>query len=125
MRFIYILVLQMVSGVLSPLFQRKDADTQSRSLVGESVLGLRRFCSAGFQTCCVADFQIGRALKISSRVGLQGRLQVRKPAIQQARRPALLLFTAMPRYAPASLRFKYFRASMSIHRTVESPIKIT
>src|SRR4051812_10448547 len=70
MRFIYILVLQMVSGVLSPLFQRKDADTQSRSLVGESVLGLRRFCSAGFQTCCVAT---------SVRLLLKQRQLVRRP----------------------------------------------
>ena len=40
--------------------------------------------SAGFQTCCIADFQIGRVLM---------RLdpgQAWKPAIQQARRPALL-----------------------------------
>ena len=68
-----------------------------RNAIRQNLFGLRRFCSAGFQTCCVADFQIGRALKVRIVWGLSARLQVRKPAIQQARRPALPLGAALPR----------------------------
>jgi len=40
---------------------------------------------AGFQTCCIADFQIGRSSNSS------GRRRVWKPAIQQTWKSALRL----------------------------------
>jgi hypothetical protein len=47
------------------------------------------FRSAGFQTCCTADFQIGRALECSKRVERVDIAQVWKPATQQTWKSAL------------------------------------
>src|SRR5882757_1163953 len=44
---------------------------------------LANACSAGFQACCIADFQVGRNVEKS------GASADWKPAIQQAWKPAL------------------------------------
>ncbi len=46
-------------------------------------------CSAGFQACCIADFEAGSAPEQTCGLEHSNGLQVRKPATQQTRRSAL------------------------------------